>query len=357
MKHLPTISLACWLTALVVIFVGCTGSHDKDLQPTISESEVLMQYLEEHGDIVNRPSIPHMVQAEGVFEKLHASNQLIIDVRPAEAFQEGHILHAINITGPNILDYFERIIEPNSFDRIVLVCDHGMYSGFVAAILEMLGYKNIFFMRYGLSSWNMDIAKANWLSNLSSHMTGKLDTIVHQKPAKGLLPVINTGKTNGYDILRARAQQVLEDTQEDILVYADSLISHPDRFFIINYWPKNLYDQGHIKGAVQYDPKTSLRSDKDLTTLPTDKPIVLYCYTGHHSNYPIAFLRLLGYDARHLPYGVNAFVQQLMLDTQPASRSFNKNMVRNMPFTGSPDQALTPQSEIKTEVVSVQGGC
>jgi hypothetical protein len=56
-------------------------------------------------------------------------------------------------------------------------------------------------------------------------------------------------------------------------------ISHTDVFnnlnnlFIINYWPAAHYlDPGHIPGAMQYTPKESLKSTKDLLTLrPTNK--------------------------------------------------------------------------------------
>ena len=44
-----------------------------------------------------------------------------------------------------------------------------------------------------------------------------------------------------------------------------------------------------------------------LNLLPTDKTIVVYCYTGQTSNQVMTYLRMLGYDAASLSYGVNGF--------------------------------------------------
>lgn len=346
------------LFAWFFLFMGCSGKKaDNELLPSTRETIILLRYLEENGDVVNSEQIPTMVSAEDVFENLHAANQLVIDLRTAEEYSAGQILHSINVASADILDYFEQSIEPNSFDNIVLVCQDAMFSGYVCAILQMLGYDNVVFLRNGLCSWNMDIATKYWLGGMNSHMEGKLETTPNPKPAPGSLPAISTGKTSGYDILRARAADILNLTREDIIAQADSVLNAPEKHFIINYWPKDLYEQGHITGSVQYDPKSSLHSEKDLVTLPTDKPVVVYCYSGHHSTYPVAMLRLLGYDARHIPYGVNAFIQQTMLDTQPISRSFNESMVRNFPLSGSEQGTMSPQTEIKTKEITVQGGC
>jgi rhodanese-related sulfurtransferase len=51
----------------------------------------------------------------------------------------------------------------------------------------------------------------------------------------------------------------------------------------------------------------------DLKTLPTNKPIAVYCYTGQTSAYLSAYLRLLGYDAKSILYGGNAMIYDLMV--------------------------------------------
>lgn len=346
---------------LVLMMLACSCSRDGQVNGGISidETMILLQYLEKSGSLVNDPAIPTMISAEDVYRHLEGFNQLIIDVRPAEDFREGHIVNSVNVLPADILGYFEQIIEPNSFVKIVLVCNNAMLSGYVTAVLQFLGYKNVVFMRNGLSSWDMGIAEKYWLAAMSSHMEGKLETASHPKNQPGPLPVIQTGKTDGYSILRSRAAAILQVDHDAMVIEAERIIEDPSAYYIINYWPKPLYDQGHIAGSIHYEPKASLGSDQYLNTLPVSKPVIIYCYTAHHSVYPVAYLRLLGYDAWHIVYGVNAFIQQTMLDTQPARRSFLPGMVRNYPLVGSgeKDTVIRPGSEMKTETITVQGGC
>ncbi|HHB52262.1 MAG TPA: rhodanese-like domain-containing protein, partial [Saprospiraceae bacterium] len=120
--------------------------------------------------------------------------------------------------------------------------------------------------------------------------------------------IIKTGKTHGYDILAARAQIALNTPYKSLLVKAQELFENPTHYFTINYWPKEKYDQGHVPGAYQYTPKKSLSSQTELYTLPIDKKIVTYCYTGQHAAFVTAYLNILGYDATALAYGANSFM-------------------------------------------------
>ncbi|MDP3580492.1 MAG: rhodanese-like domain-containing protein [Ignavibacteria bacterium] len=43
-----------------------------------------------------------------------------------------------------------------------------------------------------------------------------------------------------------------------------------------------------------------------MKTLPTNTTIVVYCYTGQTSSQAATVLKVLGYDAKTLLYGVNA---------------------------------------------------
>jgi rhodanese-related sulfurtransferase len=94
-----------------------------------------------------------------------------------------------------------------------------------------------------------------------------------------------------------------------------TLFANLGNYYIVNYWPLSHYlNPGHIPGAIQYTPRVDLKSTTNLKTLPTNRTIVLYCYTGQTSGFvAAAFLRLLGYDARSLLYGANALIYDRML--------------------------------------------
>jgi rhodanese-related sulfurtransferase len=51
-----------------------------------------------------------------------------------------------------------------------------------------------------------------------------------------------------------------------------------------------------------------MKLSADLKTLPTDKTIVVYCYTGQTSANLAAYLRLVGYDAKSLKFGTNGMI-------------------------------------------------
>ena len=347
---------------LLSLVLGSCGQREAQTEQIsgVNEAEILLHYLEENGNIVNAQAIPYFINAEDVYNNMNGSNYHVVDVRSPREFHRGHIENAVNVQPENILDYFENRIEPNSFEKIVIVCNNSQLSGYVAAILRMLGYDNISNMRFGLSAWHDDIARRAWYANISDDLLGRLETTPHPKNEPGQLPVLNTGKTDGYEILRERAQKVLEIRWEDVSIDYLDILEEVEDYYIINYWPQALYDQGHLPGAIQYNPKKAFHSDEDILTLPTDQPIVVYCFTGQNAAYANAFLALLGYDFRSLDYGANSFIHQTMITTQPPGRAFSEIHVKNYPLVRGglldpPAPGAQPQE--KEEVVTVEGGC
>jgi rhodanese-related sulfurtransferase len=349
------------LFLISIFFVSCSERQPQAEQLIgVNEAEILLHYLEENGNIVNQQAIPYFINAEEVYTNMNGSNYHVVDVRSPREFNRGHIENAVNVQSENILNYFENKIEPNSFRKIVIVCNNSHLSGYVTAILRMLGYENIFNMRFGLSAWHNDIARRAWYANISDDLLGRLETTPHPQNEPGQLPVLNTGKTDGYEILRERAQKALEINWEDISIDYLDVLEGVEDYYVINYWPPALYEQGHLPGAIQYNPKKAFRSDEDILTLPTDRPLVVYCFTGQNAAYANAFLALLGYDFRSLDYGANSFIHQTMITTQPPGRAFSEIHVKNYPLVRGgllePDTPGTQPQE-KEEVVTVQGGC
>jgi rhodanese-related sulfurtransferase len=75
-----------------------------------------------------------------------------------------------------------------------------------------------------------------------------------------------------------------------------------------------------------------LKLSTNLKTLPTDKSIVVYCYTGQTSASTAFILRTLGYDAKSLSYGANA----MFYDTMPGTKFVPATEIKGYPYvTGS----------------------
>ena len=120
----------------------------------------------------------------------------------------------------------------------------------------------------------------------------------------------------------------------NVLISADEVFKNPDKYFIINLERKDKYDDGHIPGAVRYKPEGTLGIPEEMATIPFDKPVVVYCGTGHNSAFATAYLRLFGYDARTLKYGNNSFMHDIMIKQKEALSwlPFTVSDVNNFPF-------------------------
>ena len=68
------------------------------------------------------------------------------------------------------------------------------------------------------------------------------------------------------------------------------------------------YDLGHIPGAINI-PWKNIADPENLAKLPTDQPIVVYCYTGHTGQIASTALNLLGYDATNLKFGMMGWTE------------------------------------------------
>ncbi len=345
------------ITISAIITLNSCGGNDANQNDSVIEnpSSAILDYLEENGNLINSAKVPALINADEVYQNLKSKNYLIIDLRIEESFKEAHIPTSVNVRPVNIIHYFENIIDPNSFEKIVLVCPNSFLSGYVNMTLMLLGYQNVYTLRYGLSSWNREAAHNYWLAGIGSYLEGKLDKTEYPKPALGSLPSLKTDQRSVYQALRHRAQEILDVSLKDVIVTTQEIIENPDKYFIISYWPKSTYDEGHLPGAIHYAPKQSLARNKDLLTLPTDKPIAVFCYTASHSSFVTAYLRLLGYNAFNQAYGANAFMNNTMIKTQTTFRGFQDIHINDFPLISGDENG--EQAEVKTETITIQGGC
>ena len=294
---------------LLFFYTGCSETTDPPV--TVNESEVLVKYLETNGNPVS--TYPVMIKATDVNSNiLEGKSQTVIDIRSLEDFNKGHIKGAVNVNHKEVLDYY----ETNSLKdkaTVVIACYSGQTAGWVTSLLRMMGYTNVKDLKWGMSSWNNTTATA-WKTNTSNTLATSFVNTATAKPAKGKLPKISTGKKTGKDILRARVEATFAEGFAAAKV-ANNAVSG---FHVANYWKEADYNWGHLNGAMQYSPKMAFTNAEDLKTLPTDKTIGVYCYTGQTSAQVTAYLRVLGYKAKSIVYGVNG----MAYDTMPGTKFY-----------------------------------
>lgn len=290
-----------------------------------NETSLLLKDLEENGDYVNSQVFPSLIKASIVNENLN-KNLLVVDLRSSKQFSEGHIKGAVNKKFEELPAYFETGIKPFEYDKIIIVCEDGQVSSYTTSLLRLMGYGNVYSMRWGMSAWNKKYAQDGWLKGVSGKYEASLENKVNERPSSKAMPELNTGKTTGEEIGAARFRKLFEEGTGNILITADEVFNNPQKYFIINLERKDKYEDGHIPGAIRYKPDATLGFTDEMASIPSDKTVVVYCGTGHNSGFATAYLRLFGYDARTLKYGNNSFMYDKMVRQRTA--------LSWLPFTG-----------------------
>ena len=299
------------ILALSFVVVSCDKEEDP---PEINEAEVLVNYLEDPmspaADYGN--SGLAIKSAEATHTGMVAGSVYAIDIRAAEDFADGHIEGAVNVQAADVRAHIDAT-DLSAYDEIHIVCYSGQTASWLTSLLQLAGYKNVYSMKFGMSAWHADFDV--WSSKTNNEKATFFTSTETDKGAEGDLPILNTGFETGEEIFENRFAAVLAEgfggggaTVTNAAVY-DNL----DDYYIINYWPHAEYiDPGHIEGAVQYTPDEDLALDAALKTLPTDKTIAVYCYTGQNSARIAAYLKIIGYDAKSIVYGCNAMIYDEM---------------------------------------------
>jgi rhodanese-related sulfurtransferase len=320
------------IVPLVFSLQACTDSTTAP-EP-INEAQVLLEYLESNGDYINT-SAPSIVSASDVRTTMlsNPSAQYIIDMRASADFTAGRIEGSVNVTMANLLTHIKSLPNAASYTRIVINCYSGQTAAYAASLLRLMGYSNVFSLKWGMSSWDSTFAQNYWLTKMSNSRASQFTTAATPKDAAGSLPTISTGKTSGAEILEARVNALLTVGYAPATIDNGTLFTNLSGYYIVNYWPLSQYNNpGHIPGAIHYEPKQDLKSLTYLKTLPTNKPSVFYCYTGQTSSFLAAYLRLLGYDARSLLYGANAMIY----DQMPANKFLPSTEIKGYPYVAGP---------------------
>lgn len=301
------------LLAIVVLplLAACSEDETNPTTPPVDESALLVQYLETtNGDYLNT-ACPAIVTAKDVYDNYNgARNWYLIDVRAATDYTAGHAPGAVNVTLADIVSHV-RGLDKSKYEKIVVICYTGQSAAYGCAMLRLDGVTTAFSMKYGMSSWNAACDRVT--SKLNSSYESQFVTTDFPKAAAGSLPVLGTGKTTGAEILAVRLDSIRAQGYAKVSIDAATVMANPDQYYILNYWVATDYTTvGHLPSAIQYTPKADLKSTTFLKTLPTNKTIVVYCYTGQTSANVATILRVMGYDAKSLSFGTQGLIADRM---------------------------------------------
>jgi rhodanese-related sulfurtransferase len=87
--------------------------------------------------------------------RLVNSGALLVDLRSANQFKDGHIAGAKSVPGDQLLSD-PKVLERLASKTVVLYCDNGATTGAAYRTLARAGAKNVFSLRGGLSAWKQE---------------------------------------------------------------------------------------------------------------------------------------------------------------------------------------------------------
>ncbi|KAJ5076083.1 rhodanese-related sulfurtransferases-related [Anaeramoeba ignava] len=127
-----------------------------------------------------------------------------------------------------------------------------------------------------------------------------------QEQAYPKKPIPSTKVIPPYDfaIIQKYAEEFLAKPYHGLM--ADTVYPDLEDYFIVDIRSPADYCSGHIANAINI-PFHTIAANSSLAKLPTDKTILVYCYTGHTASQSTAILNLLGYDAYTLQFSAMAW--------------------------------------------------
>lgn len=241
---------------------------------------------------------PASADLAGFLAKYH-----IVDIRSASAFADGHIEGAKNVEFKNILA--EGATAGSK--PVLIVCYSGQTACYATALMRLYGYTHTRALKWGMSGWNPTTA-GSWNNNTGDIAVGNPNWSVASAPSNLTFndPAISSLSQDGETILRSRVELAVQEGFKT--AKNTDVLANPNNYFVNNYFSASSNDYagfGHFDGAYRILPLTL----SDNTYLHVDPAagakIVSYCYTGQTSAVLTACLRVLGYDAYSISFGMN----------------------------------------------------
>lgn len=300
-----------------------------------------------------------VISVEAVFDNISdgdtSNNPFILSVRGPDHYNLGHVPGAVNIP-------WRQVAKPESLAQlppdqpIIDYCYTGHTGQVAMTALNLLGYPATN-MKFGMMAWTKD---EEVLGTARFDPATVPDYRVETEPNEVTMtydfPLLDTGGADEAEIIRLAVDAYLSSGKPPVMA-AQALfdtLSDGDESndpVILSVRGPDHYAVGHIPGAINIPWKT-LGDPANLAKLPPDKPIVVYCYTGHTGQVATTLLNTLGYDATNLKFGMMGWSQDPdVVATQvfdPATQADYRleatptEMVESPPEAPATDDEVTP---------------
>ncbi len=312
LSRLPILVLA--LTMIASLGCGDSDTTDTTAAPTATTVAATQAPAIDEGDVLADGITAALadwspvMKADALFENLsdgdESNDPFILSVRSAEHYALGHIEGAHNIPWRTIVDPASLATLPTD-EQIVVYCYTGHTGQVAATLLRLLGYDAVN-LKFGMMGWTGD-AEVLATTPFAAAPDYPVETVAHALTDSYTPPTLATGETELSEIVLARAAAFMADWGP--VVPASGLFENlsdgddSNDPIVVSVRSADHYALGHIEDAYNIGWK-NIATDESLAKLPTDEPIVIYCYTGHTGQVAATALALLGYDASNMKFGM-----------------------------------------------------
>ncbi len=101
------------------------------------------------------------ISSQKLVQLVNSENAIVIDVREANEYSEGHIVDAINIPFANFESRSDEL-NKHKDKPLIVACKMGQHSGSVGTILRKKGFTNVLRLTGGMAEWrgqNLPVVK------------------------------------------------------------------------------------------------------------------------------------------------------------------------------------------------------
>jgi rhodanese-related sulfurtransferase len=288
-----------------------------------------------------------VISADALFENMNdgdsSNDPFIVSVRSPDHYALGHIPGAINIPWKTIAEPASLAKLPND-KQIVLYCYTGHTGQIATTVLNLLGYDAVN-LKFGMMGWTKDdeVLATKRYGPGAGMQDYRLETEANEATETYDYPALSTGASSDFEIIRAAADNYVKNAPSPIIPASTVFENMNDGdaandYSIVSVRSAEHYALGHIPGAINIGWK-AIATSENLPKLPPDKPIAIYCYTGHTGMVAATVLGIMGYETHNIKYGMMGWTAN---DDVLATTRFDANTQPDyrlestaMPITGA----------------------
>ena len=306
-KRIKFLSMLLVLVMMLTVLTACTPKEDPAPAP-VEPTTPVEEPAEEPEEPAEPALVPEDVLKEAAVEFLNnipddmitkADEALAlkeenpdavfwVDLRSAEDYATGHIAGAVNIPYGKVGDHLD-VLPMNK--QIIFQCYSGQTSAQVAAIANILGFKAVSFfggMKFGWAPLELG--------------EDTLEMEANELP-EAKAPELDEKGQILWDAAKAYFKE-----GENYIISAEDLNAiieeNPDAVTVLSIRRAEDFAEGHIPTAIHIPYK---EVGANIDTIPMNRPVYVYCYTGQTAGVTIGAMRMMGYNAISLNRGMTGW--------------------------------------------------